>query len=113
MPSSSVRTFTDPEEYAGSFREAEVTLTVTERGRLAWVPSTTCCYPGCTWSDVPYARAPRPKLRPLRSPHATASGNSAGSRLNTRRSLGKRHRRRSLAHSSGAPQLRAALGVIE
>jgi hypothetical protein len=34
MPSSSVRTFTDPDEYAEAFREAEVALTVTERGRF-------------------------------------------------------------------------------
>src|SRR5215469_1547412 len=35
MPSSEVRTFTDPDDYAASFREAQVTLTVTERGQFA------------------------------------------------------------------------------
>jgi AraC-like DNA-binding protein len=34
MPSSAVHTFTDPDDYAASFREAQVELTVTGRGRF-------------------------------------------------------------------------------
>src|SRR5215472_10568637 len=32
MPSSSVRTFTDPDEYAAAMRQANVALTVMQRG---------------------------------------------------------------------------------
>lgn len=35
MPSSSVRTFTDPDDYAGSFRATKAELTITRRGRFA------------------------------------------------------------------------------
>ena len=35
MPSSAVRIFTDPEDYAASFREAQVEITVTARGQFA------------------------------------------------------------------------------
>jgi AraC-like DNA-binding protein len=34
MPSSAVRTFTDPDEYAGSIRQGTVELTITERGNF-------------------------------------------------------------------------------
>jgi AraC-like DNA-binding protein len=34
MPSSSVRTFTDPDEYAAAVRQGTVNVTVTERGRF-------------------------------------------------------------------------------
>jgi len=37
MPSSEVRSFFDPDDYATSFREAQVDLTVTERGQFASV----------------------------------------------------------------------------
>ena len=35
MPSSLVRTFTDPDDYAASVRAASATLTITQRGRFA------------------------------------------------------------------------------
>ena len=35
MPSSAVRTFTDPDDYALSFREAQVELTIAARGEFA------------------------------------------------------------------------------
>lgn len=35
MPSSAVRAFTDPDEYAASIRQGTVDLTVTERGHFA------------------------------------------------------------------------------
>ena len=34
MPSSSVRTFTDPDEYGAAVRQGTVNVTVTERGRF-------------------------------------------------------------------------------
>jgi hypothetical protein len=50
MPSSAVRTFTDPDDYAAAIRQGTSELTVTERGhftakltRIGCSDSTTIC----------------------------------------------------------------------